>query len=90
LPAPGAVASAPPLSPLACLPPAWSVPAAFVLVEATPPDGSALPWETASVFCSGLETLTIGSSWNTCAETRTTKTAIAIPIKVTPERAPTR
>ena len=32
----------------------------------------------------------IGHSWKTCAETRTTKTAIAIPIRVTPDTAPAK
>ena len=59
-------------------------------VVGPPAAGRAFAGETAAALSSGLETLTIGRSWNTWAETRTTKTAIAMPIKVTPERAPTR
>jgi len=74
----------------ACEPEAFLVLPPVVATVAPLPAGNAFPSDTASARCSGLETFTIGSSWNTCAETSTTKTAIAIPIKVTPERAPTR
>jgi hypothetical protein len=63
---------------------------------ARPPVPPAVPSDTGSALAGAtafwplVPNSAIGQSWNTWAETSTAKTTIAAPIKVTPERAPTR
>jgi hypothetical protein len=72
----------------------WSgctMPARAPVVATALPAGeeTALAEETAT-FWSLLESAGIGRSWNTWADTSTTKAAIAMPITTTPESAPTK
>jgi hypothetical protein len=62
--------------------------AAFAVWDARSPP-SDLAGATAESSCPKPSAAT-GQSWKTWAETRTTKKAIAIPIRVTPDTAPAK
>ncbi|OJU83945.1 MAG: hypothetical protein BGO11_14755 [Solirubrobacterales bacterium 70-9] len=84
----GAAATAPTLP--AFWPPVFTaIPPSVLAVVVVPPAGSAFAGATAGC-CGGELTSTIGHWWKTWAETSRTKTPIAMPIRVAPERAPTR